>query len=353
MLRFLLEDTGCAVIEVSSLSAMIASTPPLDAVLLVLVMGEREDETLEGLVALRQQGSIVPAVLLTRSLSRDLRRRAFALGVQNILNLPADARELQEHVRAVLGERAPHLPIHQPDARIVRAGGLTLHPDTREVSDGQGWRVHVTRREADLLRVLMRAPGQVIRYPELVESMWGEQASGNHNALAVYVRRLRAKLARPQAPRGYVRTVHGEGYVFDGRAVPRPPRAQCQDESSDRQVLVIDDDHATLILISEVLRQAGYTVVCGVGAEGPTLARQTHPTLILLDINMPDMDGIEVRRHLRASPHTAGIPVIALSAGGNLRHRADELGADDYLVKPFSIDELLLRVEKWAGRTSH
>jgi len=352
MLRFLLEDTGCAVIEVSSPSALAVSISPLDAALLALVMGEREDETLDGLVALRRQGGTVPVVLLTRSMSRDLRRRAFALGVQDILTLPADARELQEHLRAVLGERAPRAPVHQPDAQVVHAGGLTLRLDTREVADGQGWRVQVTRREADLLRVLMRAPGQVVRYSALVESVWGEQGSGNHNALAVYVRRLRAKLARPEAPRGYVRTAHGEGYVFDGRSVPRFPRAGRQDGSSDRQVLVVDDDQATRTLIAEVLQQAGYTVVCGVGAEGPTLARQTHPILILLDINMPDMDGIEVRRHLRASPHTAGIPVIALSGGGNLRRRADELAADDYLAKPFSIDELLLRVEKWAGRTS-
>ena len=64
---------------------------------------------------------------------------------------------------------------------------------------------------------------------------------------------------------------------------------------------------------------------------------------------MPGMGGVEVRRRLHTEPRTARIPVIALSAGRNLRAHAAEIGADDYLAKPFDLDELLLRIEKWAG----
>jgi len=151
-----------------------------------------------------------------------------------------------------------------------------------------------------------------------------------------------------------VHTAHGQGYVFDARSTLRPDdqRLEGAREGTEarQEILVVDDDRATLDMMAEVLRMAGYTVTCGVGPQAPTLARQTLPTVILLDINMPGMNGIEVRQRLRESPRTATIPVIALSAGGNLRLRAKEMGADDYLAKPFSTDELLLRVEKWAGR---
>ena len=81
----------------------------------------------------------------------------------------------------------------------------------------------------------------------------------------------------------------------------------------------------------------------------PKLACEAQPAVVLLDINMPVMDEVEVRRHLHADPATAHIPVIALSAATNLRARAAEMEANDYLAKPFDLAELLLRIEKWAG----
>jgi CheY-like chemotaxis protein len=77
------------------------------------------------------------------------------------------------------------------------------------------------------------------------------------------------------------------------------------------------------------------------------MARTLHPQVILLDLNMPGMDGIGVWEQLRTNPRTAAIPVIAMSTGRNLRGRARELRADDYLAKPFSADDLMLRVGRW------
>jgi DNA-binding response OmpR family regulator len=163
----------------------------------------------------------------------------------------------------------------------------------------------------------------------------------------VLVRRLRGKLARPGCAHGYVRTVHGRGYVFDARSGQRPTA----DSSPARgpRVLVVEDDQATAAMVAEILQRAGYTVTISTGVEAPTLARTLWPTVILLDLNLPDVNGVEVRRRLRANPRTAGIPVIAFSAGHNLRAHVAEMTADDYLAKPFGIDELLLRIEKWAG----
>jgi DNA-binding response OmpR family regulator len=67
----------------------------------------------------------------------------------------------------------------------------------------------------------------------------------------------------------------------------------------------------------------------------------------VLDLMMPGMDGMEVRRHLKSNPRTAVIPVIAMSAGSNLLAHAKEMDADDYLAKPFDLAELTLRIQRW------
>ncbi len=173
--------------------------------------------------------------------------------------------------------------------------------------------------------------------------------TGDHDRDAAgLLGRLRAKLAHPTVPHGYIRTAHGRGYSFDARSAPRLEQDVAR--PAGLQVLVVEDDRSTVEMIIEILRMAGYNVTSGVGPDAPALARQVQPHVILLDINMPGMDGVEVRRRLRGSPGTAGIPVIALSAAHNLRLRAGEMGADDYLTKPFSTDELLLRIARWVGR---
>src|SRR5919108_4249579 len=116
-----------------------------------------------------------------------------------------------------------------------------------------------------------------------------------------------------------------------------------------KTILVVDDDWLIREVITLALDDAGYGVVASDGIDAPKLAHEAQPAVVLLDINMPVMDGVEVRRHLHADPATAHIPVIALSAATNLRARAAEMEADDYLAKPFDLAELLLRIETWAG----
>ncbi len=350
MLRFLLESDGYTVYETAEPGSGLVLPRNAEVSLLVVVAGERESDVLTLLGHVRHAWPRTPMILLSRDVSLSLRRGSFARGVQDIVPLPVAPHDLQTRLRAVLGPRAPFASAPPAGGETVRAGGLLLNTSTREVSASDGWGERLTRREAALLASLMAEPGRVVDHQSLVERVWGADDRGGANALAVYVRRLRAKLKRCEGERedgqGYVHTAHGRGYVFDARAMPRTDARRTEGR---QEVLLVDDDHATLDMMTEVLHMAGYTVTCGVGPQAPTLARQILPAVILLDINMPGMNGIEVRQHLRESPRTATIPVIALSAGGNLRLRAKEMGADDYLAKPFSTDELLLRVEKWAG----
>lgn len=112
-------------------------------------------------------------------------------------------------------------------------------------------------------------------------------------------------------------------------------------------VLVIEDNPANLKLARLVLGSAGYTVLMAESAEaGIALVREQQPDLVLMDIRLPDMDGIAATRVLKEDPATAAIPLIALTAfamkGDEERIRV--AGCDGYLSKPYRFEELLALV---------
>lgn len=113
------------------------------------------------------------------------------------------------------------------------------------------------------------------------------------------------------------------------------------------KILVVEDDSSIRLGLEDTLQAKGYQVeAVARGDVGLVRADEMQPDLIVLDIMLPDMDGFEVCRRLKASASLARIPVIILSArGAELdRVRGLELGADDYVTKPFSLMELLARV---------
>lgn len=119
------------------------------------------------------------------------------------------------------------------------------------------------------------------------------------------------------------------------------------------KILVVDDEPDAIDLIDFNLKAAGYEVVTAAdGAEALKKAKSILPALILLDIMLPEVDGLEVCKILRRDPSTAGIPIIMLTAKAAEIDRilGLELGADDYITKPFSPRELILRVKKMLQR---
>jgi two-component system response regulator VicR len=118
-----------------------------------------------------------------------------------------------------------------------------------------------------------------------------------------------------------------------------------------QRILIVDDEPAVSDLLAYNLRKAHYEVVSAAdGQEALQKARQTSPDLILLDLMIPEVDGLDVCRELRK---TSDIPIIMITARGEEIDRVVglELGADDYITKPFSVRELMARVKAVLRRT--
>ena len=116
---------------------------------------------------------------------------------------------------------------------------------------------------------------------------------------------------------------------------------------SSAPVLVIDDEESIIELIKLGLKYEGFEVVAASdGEEGVAAAQRTNPIFIILDWMLPDMDGLEVCRRLRSNPTTRDIPILLLTAKDEVGSRVEGLntGADDYLTKPFSFEELVARI---------
>jgi two-component system phosphate regulon response regulator PhoB len=122
-----------------------------------------------------------------------------------------------------------------------------------------------------------------------------------------------------------------------------------RDRTGGRTVLMVDDDAALCVVLRYNLEKEGYRVVeASDGVKALFAAGETLPDLIILDWMLPSMSGDEVCRNLRRNADTRNVPIIMLTArsGDSDRARALELGATDYITKPFSMAALLARIDE-------
>jgi two-component system, sensor histidine kinase and response regulator len=118
-------------------------------------------------------------------------------------------------------------------------------------------------------------------------------------------------------------------------------------EIANKRILVVDDVEENTYIVSTILKSAGYTpIVANSGKQAIVLAEQQHPDLMLLDINMPEMNGYEVCQYFKEHESIAEIPVVFLTVHADAESitKAFDVGAVDYLTKPFKKAELLARV---------
>ncbi|MDY6965420.1 MAG: response regulator [Halobacteriota archaeon] len=120
------------------------------------------------------------------------------------------------------------------------------------------------------------------------------------------------------------------------------------------KILIVDDEIDTLTPLKKALEVEGYAVVDAMdGLSALEKARSERPDLILLDLMLPEMDGYEVCQKLRGDPLTDHIPIVMLTCVGEVDSKVKgiEMGADDYITKPFNLSELKARVKMVLRRT--
>jgi two-component system, cell cycle response regulator DivK len=128
-----------------------------------------------------------------------------------------------------------------------------------------------------------------------------------------------------------------------------------QPDAAPKTVLVIEDNELNLKLLNDLLEYQGYTVITTrLGEPALGLARQYKPDLILMDIQLPDISGMEATQRLKSDQQTHAVPIIAITAFAMSGDQARMLasGCDAYLSKPFNVAEFLRLVEQWTTRAT-
>jgi len=125
---------------------------------------------------------------------------------------------------------------------------------------------------------------------------------------------------------------------------------------ASKRILYIEDNSENRLLVRRVLGAEGYQLIeAADGPSGLRVAEEIAPDLILMDINLPDVDGYEVTSRIRAIPHLARVPIVAMTANVMRGDREKSLaaGCDGYIQKPIDIDLLPQQIAKFLSRHSH
>ncbi|HEY6784118.1 MAG TPA: ATPase, T2SS/T4P/T4SS family [Gemmatimonadales bacterium] len=205
---------------------------------------------------------------------------------------------------------------------------------------------HVLRGESTVDELL-----RVVEVPSEEEESPPDTPAPAHPRSGVGRPSPAAGVAAPPAERVERSTDH-----FELLEEPAPPRATGAHGAAALKVLLVDDEDSLRKVMKDLLERDGYDVAeARDGVQALDQVDRVGPDIIVLDLNLPGLDGYGVLSHLRSRPATAGIPVIVLTAKGDEDNevRVFELGADDFLTKPFRARALSARLEAVLGRRRH
>jgi DNA-binding response OmpR family regulator len=205
-----------------------------------------------------------------------------------------------------------------------------------------------------VLCLLARNAQKLVTKDELLDSVWGHRHV-SESVLKTIINQLRGELGDdPRTPR-YIETLHKRGYRFVAPVAPVAAARSASRPVNDgmpARILAVDDEPELLSMIRDYLVARGFEVLTAANAhDARAILASSKIELVLLDITLPGEDGLSLARHLREH---GGPPVILVTALDTALDRIVglEIGADDYVTKPFEMRELLARVKNLLRRSA-
>ncbi|NMF56509.1 response regulator transcription factor [Pseudanabaena yagii] len=325
----------------------------------------------------RVEGYTMPILLITENSSK-VKVNGLDAGADDCVVKPFDMPELIARVRALLRRsNASSFP-------LLVWGDLLLNPSTCEVSYNSQ-PLTLTNKEYELLELLLRDSQHLLSADEILDRLWSSDDFPSEATVRSHIRRLRHKLVQAGAPSDFVATVHGRGYYL--KAPDKSPDLESAKTSQISnlpdlsgvdfpltpivansslsftikqpqaaiKLMVVDDDIDYLRSLPELLAPWEFKVTT---LDDPqefwSVLEAVLPDVLILDVNIPPFDGIDICQALRSYPQWQRLPVLFLSAVSD-RHTqnlAFSVGADDYLCKPIAGIDLANRIRNRLQRIS-
>ena len=234
---------------------------------------------------------------------------------------------------------------------VLTIGEYVLDERDARLTRG-GVPVEIPPKAFAVLCHLARNAQKLVTKDDLLDAVWGHRHV-SESVLKTTINQLRAVLGDdPRAPR-YIETANRRGYGFVAPAAP-VSAARAATGVADGQpptILAVDDEPEILSMLAEYMDARGFrTITASSARQARSILGDTSVDLVLLDITMPGEDGLSLARHLREH---RGPPVILVTALGSATDRIVglEIGADDYVTKPFEMRELLARIKNVLRRS--
>ncbi len=299
----------------------------------VIMVGEiRDNEVAQIVGQAAQTGHLVLSSLHTSDA---------ASAITRLLNLGLEPFKVAETITAIVAQRLVRKLC--PDCREVhdevRAKALGLEHGVAAVAASAGHGCDRCRNSGYVERV---AVAEVLTPDDDVRGAIRRGASASELRAS-----MRTAGCRSMREQGLALVVEGITSIEEINRVLAAEPITASRSSDRKRVLVVDDDRITRMLVKLLLEREGYEVLEGEnGRQAVEIANRERPDLLVIDLMMPEMDGYQALEKLRTNLSLSTLPVMVLTAedGPGIELRVLELGADDYIIKPFEPDVLLSRV---------
>jgi DNA-binding response OmpR family regulator len=271
-------------------------------------------------------------------------------GADDYVVKPFDIAELIARIRALLRRS------NASSSPLLLCGDLLLDPSTSKVSYSNQ-PLTLTNKEYELLELLLRDSQHLLSADEILDRLWSSDEFPSEATVRSHIRRLRHKLVAAGAPPDFIATVHGRGYYLKAAdrvadiEVSKPIKISTSFAPSffpiGTKVMIVDNDLDYLRSLPEILKPWGFRVTTLADPRDFwAILESVIPDILVLEINIPPINGLELCQSLRRNRQWQRLPVLFLTVitDFNTQNLAFGVGADDYLCKPIVGSDLAHRI---------